>query len=489
MSRHIREVLSSAPTRQLAAFAALISLACQSDEPFANCCAPIRVALSAPALSLAVGEDRLIMAWTVDAAGRTVRASPDWSSADPTIATVGQTDGLVIAIAAGTTTVTAAVGTLSASMTVTVRPAALPIGISISPTALGLLVGHGERLSASLVDSTGTPTPALFEWSSADPTIATVGQADGLVTGISDGTTTVTVASGAFRASGQVTVIALSSPIAFTRITWAGGGERYASDVLVPSSDGTEESLPRPAQFKWVAAPAWSPDDSQLAIEVIYTFYDTEGFWYTSDLYVVDASAPGTTPWRALTSNGLSSAPSWSPDGKRIAYLQESRIHVVDAAGGTSVQLTKSAGWYGQPRWSPDGTRLVFSAWVGQPNVSQIYTVNADGSGFTALRVDQNSFDPNWSPNGSQIVFVHFRRVTSVEYYYDILVSDTDGRNLRRVATPASAPNAPTWSHDGRQILFSVDGTLYVANADGSGMVRVTTPPERAADRWPSWRR
>ena len=495
MPSHIRSTPSPARTHRVSMLGAICwLLACQAEPTQPACCAPVGLKISVPGLSLAVGDQRALNGWAVDSRGGVASASVSWSSADITIATVGEKDGLVTAISPGNTTVTGMYGMFSATATVSVRPAEPPVAIAITPAALGLLAGGHERLRATLFDVAGKTTHAAVAWSSADPSIASVGQ-DGQVTGLSDGITSVSVTSGSLRATASVTVIALSGSIAFTRITWQGGGGNYFSDVLQLSPVGIPESLPRTAEFPSVAGPSWSPEGSQVAIEVIHGFYDSEGFGYFSDLYIVNAAASGSSPWRALTTNHQSSSPSWSPDGKRIAYLHRDpvswypSIHVVDAAGGTPVQLTKTPGWYGQPHWSPDGTRLVFSAFIGSPAVSEIYAVNADGSGQTRLPFAPESYDPNWSPDGSRLVFVHFRRSTSAESFYDVVVSDIDGRNVRVLATVVGSPGEPAWSPDGRQIVFALAGSLYVTNANGSGLVRVTNPAEHSVDRWPSWRR
>jgi len=76
-----------------------------------------------------------------------------------------------------------------------------------------------------------------------------------------------------------------------------------------------------------------------MAVEVIHDFTQCEWTDYTSDVYVLDPTAPADSPWRAVTTNRFSKSPSLSPDGTRIAYLQkpapctESDIYVTGVAG------------------------------------------------------------------------------------------------------------------------------------------------------------
>lgn len=382
-------------------------------------------------------------------------------------------------------------------------PVGPPVGLSISPSGLNLIVGDVERLTARAYDSAGQTTNSSFEWSSGDPAIATVGRSDGRVTAISAGSTTVIAAVGALRATATVSVADYVSAIAFTRQTY------LTFDVLAFSlTDQALRSLPRPAQFPSIAAPAWSPDGTRLAVEVVHAALDRgeDGIDYTSDLYILDAGAPADSPWRALTANGRSRSPNWSPDGARIAYVGPSilangnHIYVVDARGGEPVRLTRTEGFYNRPGWSPDGTRLVFSALSdGLVGNGEVFIVNADGSGLSNL-TQSAAFDadPSWSPDGSRVAFVSDRDNPDGTYRRAVFVVDVDGSNLRRLTNDLSgdwsASSGPVWSPDGRQIIFSLGAPdnrsgIYMMNADGSSLVRLTTPPPNSHDHAPAWKR
>jgi uncharacterized protein YjdB len=168
---------------------------------------PAKVSITPTALNLIVGTEGSLAARSTDANGRPTSAFFEWSSANPSVATVGRNDGTITAIAVGTTTVTASLGTLSASATVAVRLSDFrPVAVVISPSALSLSAGGVERLTAYAYDFQGHPTSASVEWSSDDPAVATVGRTDGIVTAISVGATTVTAAVGALRGTATVIV-------------------------------------------------------------------------------------------------------------------------------------------------------------------------------------------------------------------------------------------------------------------------------------------
>jgi len=490
MPQHIRNPLGRSPTHPMRFIVVAMSmLACQQEPITAPCCAIVRVTLSTSGLSLAVGDSGSVLAWTVDSKGQVVAATPDWMSADLTIATVGRKDGLVTAISPGNTTVSATVGTLSATATVSVHPWATPFSLAISPAALNVLTGTVQRLTAMAFDSVGRPTSGSFDWSSADPTIATIGQRDGVVTAIRVGKTKLTVVVGGVSATAEVTVIT-PGPFTFTRTTFLGPG-KFSSDVL-SYSEGGLVSL-RASQFSSIATAAWSPDASQLAVEAIYEWVDLEGYYvYTSDLFVRDVSAPAASASRALTTNGFSTSPSWSPDGRRIAYLVRNgfygyqTLQITDVAGGKTVVLPLPPGWYGKPCWSPVGTRLALSGSDDGPNL--VFVVNADGSGWYALSTPTADYDPCWSPDGTRLVFVRFRKDSSGEFY-DVSTRDPDGGDVTRLASFAQFPSSPVWSPDGRQILFASADAVYAMNADGSGVVQLTSPPRSSWDGLPAWRR
>lgn len=121
------------------------------------------------------------------------------------------------------------------------------------------------------------------------------------------------------------------------------------------------------------------------------------------------------------------------------------------------------------PAWSPDGRKLAFVS--RRDGNAEIYVMNADGSGLRKLtRSPSYDRDPAWSPDGRAIAFV--RKIVpkkcvpgacqDIAYLY---VVNADGSGLRRLTTNKRHAFSPSWSADGKTIRYGG----YLVNADGSG--------------------
>jgi TolB protein len=169
----------------------------------------------------------------------------------------------------------------------------------------------------------------------------------------------------------------------------------------------------------------------------------------------------GTSQVRLTTSAGADDAPSWSPDGQRIAFRSfrdvNSELYVVNRDGTGLSRLTSNSATDIQPAWSSTG-KIAFVSDRDHP-AGEIYVMNADGS--NVIRLTQNDSaeaSPAWSPDGSMIAFAR-----EVECYYgcthDIFVMNADGSNVRRLATGWATyqdHTDPSWSPNGRAIAFTL---------------------------------
>jgi Tol biopolymer transport system component len=236
-----------------------------------------------------------------------------------------------------------------------------------------------------------------------------------------------------------------------------------------------------------------------------------------------------------LTSPAEIAEPAPSPDGKRIAFVardgRETGLDIFLAnldRTGAVINLTNRPGVDAAPSWSPDGTRLVFHS--DRDGDFDIFTMAADGSAQTPVIDSANDeTQPVWSRDGRTLLFVAggdlYRTddsgsaptavtVTAAEEAEPQLVpasrlrttdqlllnvgtnnralqlaSMTDGTRRQLAESLFDDILTAAWSPDGAQVVFSADRSgnydLYVLNADGSGLRRLTDHPAR--DLHPAW--
>jgi Tol biopolymer transport system component len=261
--------------------------------------------------------------------------------------------------------------------------------------------------------------------------------------------------------------------------------------------------------------------------------------------------ADGTAITRLTTSATNDNAPTWSPDGSRIAFVCTSadprgEICVMNADGTGLTRLTTSPGLDNYPTWSNDGTKIAFFSLRAAADpinagleAADIYVMNADGTGVTRLtnragtKIYPGAADisPAWSPDGTRIAFLSSRGHPTTSSL-DIYLMNPDGTNVVRLAEVGvysgslerlswdsqsrrlayavdndifvidvvtraitqigfGAGKRPSWSpNDGKLVFQSLrDGNheLYQMNADGSGQTRLTVSALNEA--WPTWAR
>ena len=220
--------------------------------------------------------------------------------------------------------------------------------------------------------------------------------------------------------------------------------------------------------------PSWSPDGRRIA------FLSSRGG--TPGIFVMNADGSGET--RLTSSPRVDEHPSWSPDGQQVVFNRgggdDIEIFVINTDGTGLTQLTNSPPpvWNYDPRWSPDGRQIAFTS--NRDGTIEIYVMNPDGSAQTRLtNGPRQNQQPSWSPDGTQIVFSSLQ-----DHYFQLFVMNADGSALTQVTTSQNLHVEPSWSPDGRRIAFTSASGIYVVNADGTGGSQLTTS---GGDRWPSW--
>jgi hypothetical protein len=204
-----------------------------------------------------------------------------------------------------------------------------------------------------------------------------------------------------------------------------------------------------------------------------------------NQIYRMNVDGKGLTK---LTSEGIQTHASWSPDGMRIAFIRydsgpkTSDVFVMNA-DGTNVIRKTTGGQYYFVSWAPDGRSLAAEVLSGNDSLNLV-TMSADAAGPVTVFIT-NAGSPAWSPDGKKIAYHHG---TS---YYDnaqIYVRNADGSDPRRATSDSVGWNVgPAWSPDGKNIAFtrcSLTCGLYVVNTGSSAVTLVTGSPGSQDGAW-----
>jgi hypothetical protein len=134
--------------------------------------------------------------------------SVSWTSGTPTVATVSATSGLATSVAVGSTIITATLGSVSGSTTLTITSATLK-SMSIAPNPAFSGIGLPRQLTATGMysDASTQNVTTAANWTSSTPSVATVGPTTGLATSVSLGPTTISAAIGSVSATASLTIV------------------------------------------------------------------------------------------------------------------------------------------------------------------------------------------------------------------------------------------------------------------------------------------
>lgn len=212
----------------------------------------------------------------------------------------------------------------------------------------------------------------------------------------------------------------------------------------------------------------WSPDGSQIVAVVSVAGFHRIALFNP-------ASGVGELVGPAELA---ADEPSWSPDGRSIAYRAgsdggtDTAIEILDPASGTARRVTGTLpGWIGtwsRPAWSPDGATLAFEVENTTGMAIGIWAVAlGDGTVRRLTPPDLAGLQPMWSPDGRWLEFARFSRLGSSSCAADLFAMRSDGSRIRELVQngwPAG------WSPDGSWLMAEVAVKLGAPGEAGQGL-------------------
>ena len=262
--------------------------------------------------------------------------------------------------------------------------------------------------------------------------------------------------------------------IAYVTASGTGGNRHYA--LMVADSDGFNPQAVVNSSEP-LLSPSWSPDGKRIA----YVSFDRG----SSSIYIQNLASSG----RELIASfrGINGAPSFSPDGSKLAMtLSKSgnpEIYVMDLGSKALRQVTNQFGIDTEPVWSADGQTIYFTSDRG--GKPQIYQVSANGGGATRLTF-QGSYNAKAtvSRDGKKIATAQGNGNT-----YRIALLDRGLGGRWSTLSPGSLDESPSFAPNAAMLVYAAKeggrSVLYSVSADGRARARLTVPG--ASVQEPAW--
>ncbi|RAO75974.1 Tol-Pal system beta propeller repeat protein TolB [Dyella jiangningensis] len=260
-------------------------------------------------------------------------------------------------------------------------------------------------------------------------------------------------------------------------ITAVGLGNNTTYSLIVADSDGYNPQVVARSRES-LLSPSWSPDGRKIA----YVSFESGN----SAIYVQDITT-GSRQLISARAKGINGAPAWSPDGSKLAlalsYQGNPEIYVMDVGSRAETRLTNNLAIDTEPRWTPDGQSIIFTSdRSGRP---QLYQMPAGGGGADRITF-QGQFNANASISydGKQIAMVQGNGNV-----YRIAIMDRSLGGQVRFISPGPIDETPSFAPNASMLLYAASegrrGVLYAVSADG--LVRQRLVLADGDVREPAW--
>ena len=265
-------------------------------------------------------------------------------------------------------------------------------------------------------------------------------------------------------ATAAVAAVAVASTAAtlYVRKVTAGEARVHVEDESVVPQ--VTMPLPLTSFTGFEVDPSWSPDGRQVAFA---WSGEARG---NSDIYLLQ---PGQgKPVRLTSEPGADERPAWSPDGRWIAYSRPAfgsepdSIRLLSPSGRSSRTLLTHTAPVGNVAWTPDATVLVYERVRRSERVSDLWTISIEtGEHRQLTRAPRGPGDvsPALSPDGRTLAFSRKTAWRTANLYLLDLLPDLTPVSPPRQITHVAYADRPAWTPDGSRILFE-------SNAGGAGI-------------------
>lgn len=250
-----------------------------------------------------------------------------------------------------------------------------------------------------------------------------------------------------------------------------------AKEVWLMDYDGSNQH-----QLTHLGAIALSPRISPDGTKVAFTHLGNNGAQI--EVYSLDLNRVLSMP----KFGGTNSSPAWSPDGSQIAFSSSMRgdpeIFLMSSSGASPKRLTAFKGPDVAPVFNPKTGGQI--AWVsGKSKLPQISIMDADGTNPQQISEGGYAVSPSWSPNGQFLAFSWIRHYgPGAPGGEDIYIMDVASRQWVQLTHGAGRNDFPSWSPDGRHIVFERSGQIWTMLADGTQAHALTSSGK---DHQPNW--
>lgn len=264
-------------------------------------------------------------------------------------------------------------------------------------------------------------------------------------------------------------------------------GYRFIADVLVENEEASEKNLRISTEenrpLVWRRLPARTLTIICASLMLLLTIV-LVAKWPTKLGAIEQIDVVKTS--QITATSGLDLFPTFSPDGGAIAYssLRDGKFEIFVrqlARGGREIQITSDGAQNLQPAWSPDGKMIAYHS----RNRRGIWIVPALGG--VAKQLTESGADPAWSPDGERIAFQTDAAADLSQTAFSAMppstiwiVSAHGGapQQITKVGSPSGGHGAPTWSPDGRRIVFTTYDILlseiWSVAPNGADLKRLT---------------